>query len=248
MNNRQPPRRGRGRNNNNNNRPTNNRNGGSDRDNRIDSRARGNAAQMLDKYKKMAQDAQVNGDRVTAEYYLQFADHYFRVNADAMARREEQRLAREDQRTISYDRDNDGNDSDEPRDNRQPRGRRPQEDRQASERQPNERQSSERQTRDRQTAERQPEAYDLNDNAQSDGDDAVAETAEKKQPVRTRRPRKVAAKSNDAVESNSLDASVLPPAISVGDKSVEVEKKPVRKKRVVKAKPAAEAADQDDAA
>ncbi len=96
MNNRQPGRRGRGRNTN--NRPQSNRSGGSDRDNRIDSRARGNAAQMLDKFKKMAQDAQVNGDRVQAEYYHQFADHYFRVNADTLARREEQRLAREESR------------------------------------------------------------------------------------------------------------------------------------------------------
>ena len=96
MNNRQPSRRGRGRNTN--NRPQGNRGGGTDRENRIDSRARGNAAQMLDKFKKMAQDAQVNGDRVQAEYYHQFADHYFRVNADTIARREEQRLAREESR------------------------------------------------------------------------------------------------------------------------------------------------------
>ena len=58
MNNRQAGRRGRGRNNNSNNNNRNNNNrgsgGGMDRDNRIDNRARGNAAQMLDKYKKMA--------------------------------------------------------------------------------------------------------------------------------------------------------------------------------------------------
>lgn len=59
--------------------------------NRIDSRARGNAPQMLDKYKKLAQDAQHNGDRVQMEYYLQFADHYFRVIADNKARADEQR-------------------------------------------------------------------------------------------------------------------------------------------------------------
>ncbi len=59
--------------------------------NRIDSRARGNAPQMLDKYKKLAQDAQHNGDRVQMEYYLQFADHYFRVIADNKARQDEQR-------------------------------------------------------------------------------------------------------------------------------------------------------------
>ncbi len=59
--------------------------------NRIDSRARGNAPQMLEKYRKLAQDAHMNGDRVQAEYYLQFADHYFRVIADTRLRQEEQR-------------------------------------------------------------------------------------------------------------------------------------------------------------
>src|SRR5690606_13019641 len=38
----------------------------------------------------MARDAQMAGDRVNAEYYLQFADHYFRVLADNRARQEEQ--------------------------------------------------------------------------------------------------------------------------------------------------------------
>jgi hypothetical protein len=76
-------RRGRG----NNNRPQN----GGQQLNRIDSRARGNAPQMLEKYRKLAQDAHLNGDRVQAEYYLQFADHYFRVIADTRLRQEEQR-------------------------------------------------------------------------------------------------------------------------------------------------------------
>ncbi|WP_432264996.1 DUF4167 domain-containing protein [Croceicoccus esteveae] len=66
--------------------------------NRIDSRARGNAPQLLDKYKKLAEDAHRNGDRVQAEYYLQFADHYFRVIADGKVRQDEQRSKREDTR------------------------------------------------------------------------------------------------------------------------------------------------------
>ncbi len=87
---------------NNNNRGNNNRrrgrsnngrpqNGGGQQLNRIDSRARGNAPQMLEKYRKLAQDAHLNGDRVQAEYYLQFADHYFRVIADSRVRLEDQR-------------------------------------------------------------------------------------------------------------------------------------------------------------
>jgi hypothetical protein len=91
MNNRQTGRRrGRG-----NNRAQNNNRSGYDHQNRVDNRARGNAAQMLEKYKKLAQDAQLNGDRVQAEYYHQFADHYFRVLADHRSRQEEGRPQRE---------------------------------------------------------------------------------------------------------------------------------------------------------
>jgi hypothetical protein len=60
-----------------------------DTGNRIDNRARGNAAQLLEKYKTLARDAQMQGDRVNVEYYLQFADHYFRVLAETRARIEE---------------------------------------------------------------------------------------------------------------------------------------------------------------
>ncbi len=58
--------------------------------NRQDNRQRGNAAQLLEKYKSMARDAQLAGDRVQTEYYLQFADHYFRVLSESRARFEEQ--------------------------------------------------------------------------------------------------------------------------------------------------------------
>jgi len=85
--------------NNNRRRGRGNRNqGGQNQLNRIDSRSRGNAPQLLDKYKKLAQDAQHNGDRVQAEYYLQFADHYFRVIADNKARQDEARAKRNAER------------------------------------------------------------------------------------------------------------------------------------------------------
>ncbi|MDP8995341.1 MAG: DUF4167 domain-containing protein, partial [Pseudomonadota bacterium] len=41
--------------------------------NRQDNRQRGNAAQLLEKYKALARDAQMGGDRVQAEYYHQYA-------------------------------------------------------------------------------------------------------------------------------------------------------------------------------
>jgi len=67
---------------------------GPENGNRIDNRARGNAAQLLEKYKSLARDAQMQGDRVQTEYYLQFADHYFRVLSESRSRFEEQRRQR----------------------------------------------------------------------------------------------------------------------------------------------------------
>jgi hypothetical protein len=78
--------------------------GGGNQGNRIDSRARGNAPQMLEKYRKMAHDASLNGDRVQTEYYLQFADHYFRVVADSRVQRDDQQRPRQDQGR-DYERD-----------------------------------------------------------------------------------------------------------------------------------------------
>ncbi|HST36014.1 MAG TPA: DUF4167 domain-containing protein [Allosphingosinicella sp.] len=59
--------------------------------NRQDNRQRGNAAQLLEKYKGLARDAQMQGDRVQTETFLQYADHYFRVLNENRARFEEQR-------------------------------------------------------------------------------------------------------------------------------------------------------------
>jgi Domain of unknown function (DUF4167) len=236
MNNRQARGRGRGRNNNN-NRNNNRGGGGIDRDNRIDNRARGNAAQMLDKYKKMAHDAQVNDDRVNAEYYLQFADHYFRVNADMQARREEQRIAREEQRAAN------GQDRDDNRDNVR------------------DNEGDENDNRRGRSQRSRPQRDEHND--RNDRDDQPEEASEEKKPVRARRPRKVAnskvadtASNGDASETNEepkgLDAGVLPPAISITSNSdsdaVKVEKKPARKKRVVKPKAAEASAEEGDAA
>jgi hypothetical protein len=70
--------------------------GGRPDGNRQDNRQRGNAAQLLEKYKSMARDAQLGGDRVQTEYYLQYADHYYRILGESRARFEEQRRQRGD--------------------------------------------------------------------------------------------------------------------------------------------------------
>lgn len=112
-------RRGRG-NNNNNNRGGGGGQGG--QGNRIDSRARGNAPQMLEKYRKLAHDASLNDDRVLTEYYLQFADHYFRVIADMKAPKDEQqRVRREFERGQDEDEfDNEGEEDSRGRNFRSP--------------------------------------------------------------------------------------------------------------------------------
>ncbi|HEU0310238.1 MAG TPA: DUF4167 domain-containing protein [Sphingomicrobium sp.] len=66
--------------------------------NRQDNRQRGNAAQLLEKYKTLARDAQLAGDRVQTEYYLQYADHYFRVLEENRSRFEEQQAQRRPRR------------------------------------------------------------------------------------------------------------------------------------------------------
>ena len=91
--------------------------------NRQDNRNRGNAAQLLEKYKSLARDTQLAGDRVQTEYYLQFADHYFRVLNENRARFEEQRPRRDDYMS-DEDEDQDENlaaEGEEEREERQPR-------------------------------------------------------------------------------------------------------------------------------
>lgn len=133
-----------------------------DNGNRIDNRARGNAAQLLEKYKSLARDAQMQGDRVNAEYYLQFADHYFRVLAETRSRFDENRRPNgfEGDDDLEYDDDGEPIRADEgQRGERQPYDRqqndRPQNDRQLGERQQNDRQQGERQQSNGQQGERQ---------------------------------------------------------------------------------------------
>jgi hypothetical protein len=44
-----------------------------------DVRVRGNAHQVFDKYQALAREAAASGDRIMAEAYWQYADHYYRL-------------------------------------------------------------------------------------------------------------------------------------------------------------------------
>ena len=85
---------------------------GNSGNNARDNRQRGNAAQLLEKYKSMARDAQLAGDRVLTEYYLQFADHYFRVLEEGRSRFEDQQPQQQRGRSRDDEDDDDGDDYD----------------------------------------------------------------------------------------------------------------------------------------
>ncbi|MGL5838630.1 MAG: DUF4167 domain-containing protein [Sphingorhabdus sp.] len=225
MNNRQAGRRrGRG-----NNRAQNNNRNGYDHQNRVDNRARGNAAQMLEKFKKLAQDSQLNGDRVQAEYYHQFADHYFRVLADYRSRQEEGRPQREwrndereggdwrdDEREIetSEDESVQTEESDEGEYRRPERNERPA-------------RYDRNQRNDRTERNDRPER---NDRAER------SERTERNTRGRRERVERAPREDNRGNEgiSDGLDLSILPPAIGVVANDVEeavAEEKPVRKPR-----------------
>jgi len=192
--------------------------------NRIDNRARGNAAQLLEKYRNLARDAQMQGDRVNSEYYFQFADHYFRVLSETRSRFEENNPQQQRQRPSDdeddFDYENEGNRADEPRGNeaRDSRGERepranghvngngvfhPNEDDQPA---PRETQRRETQPRDR------------------DGEDDGQR--------RRARGRRDAAPREEAEVAPGIDAAVLPPAFGIETAaSEESEEKPRRRGR-----------------
>lgn len=62
-------------------------------------KVRGTPQQIIDKYQTLARDAQLSGDRVAAENFLQHAEHYVRLLGEAQreidARREQQEQQRQ---------------------------------------------------------------------------------------------------------------------------------------------------------
>ncbi|MEG9862118.1 MAG: DUF4167 domain-containing protein [Parvularculales bacterium] len=52
-------------------------------------RLRGTASHISEKYQALARDAQTSGDRITAEGYLQYADHYYRLMRQAQTSRDD---------------------------------------------------------------------------------------------------------------------------------------------------------------
>ncbi|HEV2567174.1 DUF4167 domain-containing protein [Sphingomonas sp.] len=198
---------------------------------RIDNRARGNAQQLHEKYKNLAQDAQRAGDRVTTEYYLQFADHYFRVLSESRARFEEQRPQQQ-----GSDEEYDGEEGDEfdardqgreqgrdqSRNQRNDRGDRGDRNERGERYDRGERNSF---RRDDQRRERQPEQAEASEQLERDTEAAPQRDEGER---RVRRPRR--ARDGDGEgQQEAFDADRLPPPIAVV--SDEGEESPAPRRR-----------------
>lgn len=234
--------------------------GGGQQLNRIDSRARGNAPQMLEKYRKLAQDAHMNGDRVQSEYYLQFADHYFRVIADQRLRQEEQRRPRDErwqeggeggERFESDDAGEFSTDSDFPsfdqpvytRREREDRPRRDRDDRPSDDDAPRgDGEGDDEPVRD--NPYEPSENPFVRDNREPRGNRGLR--PRRGQDDRDRRPRRE--DRGDEVETAGLDPSLLPPAIGSRDDSAPAEEAPAAeakpRRKPLRRKPSADGADE----
>lgn len=241
--------------------------------NRIDNRARGNAAQLLEKYKNLARDAQMAGDRVNTEYYLQFADHYFRVLAESRSRFEDQDRQRRQRDDFDGDEDeyDDGvegvegqrgqegepGDEGEDRSDRAPRGdrndrndRRPRrEGRDRDGRERDSRDNRDREGRDRDgrdaRRERQPLGQPVEEAPVAANEDEAP--AEEGRRARRGRPRRDAEPSDraSADQGHGGDiAAVLPPAFGIeAGAEGEVVEAKPRRRRVKKDEGQPEAAE-----
>lgn len=226
--------------------------------NRIDNRARGNASQLLEKYKTLARDAQTQGDRVMTEYYLQFADHYFRVLSESRARFEENRRPRDDYQDdedegeeLRVEAGGDADDADQGRgeqDRGEPRRERARrEDRQPREaREPREGQEAAeplgaREPREpREPRERRPRQQPVQAEAAEAPAEIREEPAEAPRAARGLRPRRNGAVNGHhrAEEDAGIEADRLPPSLGVraeegapASEAAEAEPAPAPKRR-----------------
>jgi hypothetical protein len=70
-----------------------------------DVRLRGNAQQLHEKYTSLANESSAAGERIMAEAYYQYADHYFRVHSTIVANTEDRRQSQPPSQSQSSDAD-----------------------------------------------------------------------------------------------------------------------------------------------
>ncbi|MFK7943933.1 MAG: DUF4167 domain-containing protein [Paracoccaceae bacterium] len=74
-------------------------------------KVRGTPQQIIDKYLSLARDAQTSGDRVTAENFLQHAEHYQRIVITANQAQAEEQARRESQQGADNRSNNQGSEA-----------------------------------------------------------------------------------------------------------------------------------------
>ena len=221
--------------------------GGNNYGARLDNRQRGNATQLLEKYRALARDAQQAGDRVTAEYYLQYAEHYFRILGDYRDRQPEGRGGRDnydddgaDSDTGNADGDDDrADDGDQRRDERarddRPREDRPRDDRERGRRDDRNRDGRNRDDRPRDDRPRDDRARDerpredrpredrpRDDRPRDDrGGDGNRRDWQRdrrdRRPERSEQPRDQESADAPAIDDRESLLQALPPPVSRGE-------------------------------
>ncbi|MBC7736497.1 MAG: DUF4167 domain-containing protein [Candidatus Saccharibacteria bacterium] len=140
-------------------------------------KVRGTPAQLIEKYQFLARDAQLSNDRVAAENFLQHAEHYTRLLAEA-----NREMAAEQDSRPAYQQPNNGgqngqnaqngqNGQNQPRDRQQndrQQNDRPQYDRSQNERPQNDRPQNDRSQNDRPQNDRPQNDRPQNDRPQND--------------------------------------------------------------------------------
>jgi hypothetical protein len=201
-------------------------NNGGDRGNRIDNRARGNAAQLLEKYKNLARDSQTQGDRVMTEYYLQFADHYFRVLSESRSRFEEQNQNQQNRRPRfdNEEYDGEGYDGDGGDEAMEPEAREPQPEQQQYRRDRGDREDRGNRRDDREDRGNRRERQDYREPVAAapaerapatEAAEPVAIAPEEAPKPRRGRPRKIRPEAEvEASAPQRIEVDRLPPAFS----------------------------------
>ena len=202
--------------------------------------ARRSAAQLLEKYKSLARDSQLAGDRVQTEYYLQFADHYHRVLSENRSRYEENAPRRQQNEFDEDEGDEDnqveayGNGQNEPRQERAERQDR-QDRPQREYREPRE----QREPREYQPRQPRFEAEPQGDNENQGG---YRNGGGEQPPRRDRRPRREAAEFNNELNGEAgerIALDVLPPAIGLPEATEEAAEPAPRPRRTRRPRPEA---------
>src|SRR3546814_5043944 len=167
----------------------------------------------------LEREAKTEGDRVNTEYYLQFADHYFRVLADNRSRQEEQQGWRRNRDDNRFDGDGEGEDEAESdtemvqgvgdRFRTQDAGEEGDRPQRQNQREPRRARRNHEET---EAAEQAQVPEEIAEQSQAHDTDEAAH-----KPKRAPRARRASKSDAVADESHTMDAAILPPSISRAD-------------------------------